>query len=98
MPNSPSVKFTIENNNIDLTTPQIGVSMVLARTEKGPFYDPSKLITSVTQFVNEFGGEFVPDGSASNIEKALAVGSKLRVIRIPGTGYYKGILDRKSVV
>lgn len=92
MPNSPSVKFTIENNNIDLTTPQIGVSMVLARTEKGPFYDPSKLITSVTQFVNEFGGEFVPDGSASNIEKALSVGSKLRVIRIPGTGYYKGIL------
>jgi hypothetical protein len=92
MPNSPSVKFTIENNNIEQTTPQVGVSMVLARTKKGPFLDPSTVINTVSQFRNLFGGEVVPDGTPSNIEKALSLGSKLRIIRVPGSNYYKGSL------
>lgn len=92
MPNSPSVNFVIENNNVEQTTPQMGISTVLARTMRGPFNDPSKVISSITQFKNEFGGEIVPDGSSSNIEKALSLGSKLRIIRVPGNGYYKGYL------
>lgn len=92
MPKSPNVNFTIENNNVEQTTPQLGISMVLARTQKGPFMDPSKVITSITEFKREFGAEIVPDGSSSNIEKALSLGSKLRIIRVPGAGYYKGYL------
>lgn len=92
MPNSPLVKFTIENNNIEPSVPPTGVSCLLTRTKKGPYNDPSTLITSVAQFQSIFGSEVVPDGSPSNIEKALQGGSKLRVIRVPGTGYFKGVL------
>ena len=92
MSNSPSVKFAIENNNLDLSTPSVGVSCVLARTKKGPYNDPSKLITTLTQFHELFGEEIVPDGTPSNIEKALIGGSKLRIIRVPGKGYFKGVL------
>lgn len=92
MSNSPSVKFTIENNNMEQTTPLVGVSCFLARTKKGPYNDPSKVITSVSQFRDIFGDEIVPDGTPSNIEKALVGGSKLRIIRVPGKGYFKGVL------
>lgn len=92
MPNSPSVKFTIENNNIEPSVPLMGVSCMLARTKKGPYEDPSTVISSLAQFKSIFGGEIVPDGSPSNIEKALQEGSKLRIIRVPGTGYFKGVL------
>lgn len=92
MPKSPSVNFKIENNNVQQPEVMLGVSAILARTTKGPFNDPSKLITSVPQFNRLFGNEIVPDGSPSNIEKALSLGSKLRIIRVPGSGYYKGIL------
>lgn len=92
MPNSPSVRFSIENNNVATSVPLVGVSCYLARTTKGPYNDPSKLITNISQFRETFGEEIVPDGSVSNIEKSLSGGSKLRIIRVPGTGYFKGVL------
>ena len=98
MPNSPSIKFKIENNNLEQTTPLVGVSCVLARTKRGPFNDPSTLISTYSQFQSVFGGEIVPDGSPSNIEKALMGSSKLRIIRVPGEGYFKGILTNSSEV
>ncbi len=98
MPNSPSIKFKIENNNLEQTTPLVGVSCVLARTKRGPFNDPSTLISTYSQFQSVFGSEIVPDGSPSNIEKALMGGSKLRIIRVPGEGYFKGILTNSSEV
>jgi len=84
MPTSPYVKFKIENNNLEQTVPLTGVSAVLARTTKGLFMDPSTVISSPAQFANLFGSEIVPDGSPSNIEKALIGNSKLRVIRVVG--------------
>lgn len=98
MPNSPSIKFKIENNNLEQTTPLVGVSCVLARTKRGPFNDPSTLISTYSQFQSVFGSEIVPEGSPSNIEKALMGGSKLRIIRVPGEGYFKGILTNSSEV
>lgn len=92
MPKSPLVKFTIENNNIEKSVPLNGISCMLARTKKGPYNDPSTIVTSLSQFKSLFGGEVVPDGTPSNIEKALELGSKLRIIRVPGNGYFKGIL------
>lgn len=92
MSKSPLVKFTIENNNVSPSVPSNGVSCLLARTKKGPYNGPSTTISSVAQFRSLFGGEVVPDGSPSNIEKALQSGSKLRIIRVPGTGYFKGVL------
>lgn len=92
MPKSPSVNFVVKNDNVATYTPLMGVSTVLARTKKGPFNDPSTLVTNLTQFRDIYGEEIVPDGSASNIEKALSLGSKLRIIRVPGTGYYDGLV------
>ena len=39
MSNSPSVKFTFENNNVQESTPLNGVSCIITRTTKGPFND-----------------------------------------------------------
>lgn len=95
MPKSPLVNFVIENNNVEQSIPSNGISCLLARTKKGPYNDPSVIISSLAQFKSLFGGEIVPDGSPSNIEKALLEGSKLRIIRVPGTGYSKGIITNE---
>ena len=44
MSKSPSVVFKFENNNVQQTTPLLGVSCFLARTEKGPYDDPSEYL------------------------------------------------------
>lgn len=90
MPSTPKINFNFINNNVEVSTPQKGVSTVLARTTKGPVLDPSVLITSLPQFHREFGEEIVPNGSKSNIEAALAGGSKLRIIRVVGPGSKNG--------
>jgi hypothetical protein len=59
---------------------------MVARTTKGPFEDPSDLISSPSQFIRIFGSEIVPDGSVSNIMKALEMGAKVRVSRVAGKG------------
>lgn len=84
MPTTPQVNFNFKNENVQVSTPLLGVSHVLARTTKGPFNDPSEVISSVAQFKRIYGEEVVPDGTISNIEKALALGSKLRVARVAG--------------
>lgn len=92
MPVSPHVDFQFVNNNVLQTTPEMGVSMLLARTTKGNPNDPSEIIYTYSQFQRVFGEEIVPDGSASNIEKALNGGSKLRIVRVLGEGAEKGYL------
>lgn len=93
MPVSPYVNFKFVNNNVLQTTPQLGISLFLARTTKGPYDDPSEIITSYAQFQRTFGSEIVPDGSVSNIQKALEEGSKLRIIRVLGKGATKGVVS-----
>lgn len=96
MSNSPRVKFNLVNNNVEKTTPTQGISVVLARTTKGPQNDPSELINSVSKFNKIFGSEIVPDGSISNIEKALAGGSTLRIIRVQGSDATAGTVGTKE--
>lgn len=93
MPSTPQVKFNLINNNVEESYPLQGISVVLARTTKGPFNDPSKVISTITQFESVFGKEIVPDNSVSNIEKALKGGSKLRIIRVEGNGATQGNLE-----
>lgn len=93
MPVSPYVNFKFVNNNVLQTTPQLGISLFLARTTKGPYDDPSEIIKSYSQFQRLFGSEIVPDGSVSNIQKALEEGSKLRIIRVLGKGATKGVVS-----
>ena len=90
MPNTPRVNFNIINNNVEESYPSKGISLVLARTTKGHKNDPSSIISSIPQFHREFGNEIVPDGSVSNIEKALQGGSKLRVLRVMGSDASQG--------
>lgn len=90
MPNTPQVKFNFINNNVEESSPLQGISIVLARTTKGVPTDPSVLITSISQFKRIYGSEIVPDGSESNIEQALKIGSKLRIIRVMGDDASQG--------
>lgn len=84
MPNTPSVTFNFINKNVESTTPQLGVSHVVARTTKGDFNKPDEVISNITRFRALYGEEIVPDGSISNIQKAFEMGSKLRVSRVAG--------------
>lgn len=84
MPNTPKVEFNFKNNNVQASTPALGISHVIARTTKGKFNDPSEIITNYSQFQRIFGEEIVPDGSISNIKKALEIGSQLRISRVAG--------------
>lgn len=90
MPSTPRVNFNFINNNVEESSPLQGISVVLARTTKGPALDPSRLITSIPQFKRVYGSEIVPDGSESNIERALIGHSKLRIIRVMGAGSEQG--------
>ena len=96
MSNSPILKFNLKNNNVESTVPLNGVSVVLARTTKGPQNDPSTLISSLSQFSKVYGKEIVPDGSISNIDKALSEGSTLRIVRVQGSDATKGLVGTKD--
>lgn len=84
MPTTPQVNFNFVNENVQASTPLLGVSHVLARTTRGKFNSPDILITSWPQFQRIYGEEIVPDGSVSNIKTALELGSKLRISRVSG--------------
>ena len=79
MPNTPRVQFNFENNNVQNSTPLLGVSHVVARTTKGPFNSPDKVFNTYSAFQEVYGEEIVPDGTVSNIQKAFELGSKLRI-------------------
>lgn len=96
MPKSPNVSFNFENRNVVYSVPLIGVTNVVARTTRGPFNDPKDLIYSFSQFQRMYGSEVVPDGSVSNIEKALSMGSILRISRVKGTGATFGWAQEKT--
>lgn len=86
MPQTPRVKFNFKNLNVQPSVPLLGVVNMVAMTTKGPFEDPKDLISSPSQFTHIFGSEIVPDGSVSNIMKALEMGAKVRVSRVAGKG------------
>lgn len=86
MPQTPRVRFNFKNLNVQSSVPLLGVVNMVAMTTKGPFEDPSDLISSPYQFTRIFGSEIVPDGSVSNIMKALEIGAKVRVSRVAGKG------------
>lgn len=90
MSNAPKVNFSLENNNVQESTPTLGVSFVFARTTKGPKNDPSEIISSPAQFNRVFGEEIIPGSTVSQIEKALRGGSKLRICRVLGPGAAQG--------
>lgn len=85
MPNTPSVNFNFVNKNVEASTPQLGISHVLARTTKGPFNRPDEVFSTYPQFQAVYGEEIVPDGTISNIKKAFELGSKLRISRVAGS-------------
>ena len=90
MPQSPNVTFNFHNDNVADSTPLLGVSHVVANTTKGPYKSPTTVIKNYAQFQSIFGEEIVPDGSISNIKKALELGSLLRISRVEPTSASKG--------
>ena len=84
MPTTPQVNFNFVNENVQASTPLLGVSHVLARTTRGKFNSPDTLISSWAQFQRIYGEEVVLDGTISNIKKALELGSVVRVSRVSG--------------
>ena len=59
MPNTPRVQFNFENNNVQNSTPLLGVSHVVARTTKGPFNSPDKVFNTYSAFQEVYGEEIV---------------------------------------
>lgn len=98
MPTTPQVNFNFKNENVQVSVPQLGISHFLARTTKGPFNDPSVIISSYPQFQRLFGEEIVPDGTISNIKKALQMGSRIRVSRVAGSAASYGYAKKESSV
>lgn len=84
--NSPVVKFNVINNNVYPSTPILGLSHVVAVTEKGPVGSADDIIRNYNQFVEIYGSETVPDGTISNIQLALSLGSSLRISRVKDSG------------
>lgn len=83
---TPQVNFSFTNNNVQASTPSLGISHVIARTTKGPFNQPDTVFSSFQAFKRVYGEEVVPDGSISNIQKAFENGSRLRISRVAGAG------------
>lgn len=83
---SPVVKFNVINNNVYPSTPVLGLSHVVAVTEKGPVGSADDIIRNYNQFQEIYGSETVPDGSISNIQLALSLGSSLRISRVADDG------------
>lgn len=83
---SPRVNFNTVNNNVYPSTPILGLSHVVAVTEKGPVGSADDIIYTPRQFEEIYGKETVPDGSVSNIIKALSMGSALRISRVADDG------------
>lgn len=79
---SPTVNFNVSNNNVYPSVPILGLSHVVAVTEKGPVGSADIIIRNTNQFKEIYGSETVPDGSISNIEIALSMGSSLRISRV----------------
>ena len=55
MPQTPRVRFNFKNLNVQSSVPLLGVVNMVAMTTKGPFEDPSDLISSPSQFIRIFG-------------------------------------------
>lgn len=85
-PQSPRVNFEIINNNIFQNNPLSGVTFVAAVTTKGTPNKPDEVIRTFSKFKELYGEEIVPDGSISNIEIALKLGSNLRVSKVEHSG------------
>lgn len=83
---SPVVKFNVINNNVYPSTPVLGLTHVVAVTEKGPVGSAEDIIRNYKQFTDIYGSETVPDGSISNIQLALSMGSSLRISRVADDG------------
>lgn len=79
---SPIVNFNVVNNNVYPNAPALGISHVVAVTTKGPVGTAEDVIKNMSQFTEIYGEETVPDGSISNIEVALSLGSSLRISRV----------------
>lgn len=83
---SPIVKFNVTNNNVYPSAPVLGLSHVVAVTKKGPVGSADDIIRNLKQFEDIYGSETVPDGSISNIQLALSMGSSLRISRVADEG------------
>ena len=87
---SPRTDFNTVNENFYTPETGTGVSFVLAVTRKGPFNKPDEIFSSPERFKEVYGEEIVPDGTISNIIRALTSGGKVRVCRVAMAGGNKG--------
>lgn len=85
-PTSPKVEFEVTNNNIIQSSPLTGITFVAAVTTEGNINDPSVIVKTYGKFKELYGEEIVPDGTISNIEIALKMGSTLRISKVKHTG------------
>ena len=80
--NSPNVNFQVTNNVISPGLNPLGLLFVMGRSQRGPFNDPSEVVSTSMRFRELYGGEIECDRSALFAEMLLDAGASLRFCRV----------------
>lgn len=92
--NSPNVSFNEFSLGYSSVAPQQGILFVQGIFKRGPFEDPSDIITSFQQFIKIYGGYIVGETTVQKVEKMLSRGAALRVSRL---GHYTDVTDKTTL-
>lgn len=89
---TPRVRIKAQESEAQFTNATSNPTHFVALTTQGPLID-DEVYTTVNRFKEIYGGEIVPDNTLSNIERALTLGSKVRVFRVASTNTVSDWVD-----
>lgn len=85
MPNTPEVRFRVEDGTQVVTSALAGLNCMLVQTNRGPYGTISPIITSWSDFTRTYGGLDPALVDTTLVKRALDGGSNLRIVKVgPG--------------
>lgn len=78
---TPRVRIKLQESKAQFSDASYNPTHFVALTAYGPYAD-TEVYTTIARFREVYGSETVPDGSVSNIERAIELGSRVRVFRV----------------
>lgn len=94
MSGAAKVLFNLSNLTSVISNVSTGVIFAQGMAERGPFNDPSEIITSWPRFVTKFGGLIQDSDTPLLIKRFLEKGGMVRFSRV---GHYTDITDPTSL-
>lgn len=92
--NADQVIFTDDDESASVAAPTTDISFFEGITRRGPYNDPSIIITSLAQFRKIFGGQINTSDFPALCERVINAGGLLRINRI---GHYTDITDASTL-